>query len=121
LEADFARVYGLDLGAAVWGPHRIGPRRLLVLIRHLPMDAALLQTTSGTWGWLEEGMASLLEMTAHTHRILVQGFSHGRSKGGKRLRIPRPKRFVDLHRQPVRAKRAATFEEVMSIFSGGPN
>lgn len=127
VEADFQREYGLDLAACVWGPNRIGVRRLDVLVRELPTTARLYQTAQGgSWGVTEELLAQCVELLY----LQVSAFMAANSRKPKRVKpqqIPRPTYKLTTGPQEAAAGRSgprrgytpvATFEQVAATLAG---
>lgn len=116
MEADFQRVYHLDLMDVLTEPIRW--QRLLHLVRHLPADAATVVEVSGlpvgAWSRDQQLLAVIAEHVDALIRVMVRAWSD--PKKGKRatlepLRIEWPGRDTA---KPIR--KAATPAEMARFF-----
>lgn len=91
LEASFQAAYGLDLRQALWGPRRIGVRRLAALIGGLPTASPFARSVNpaAAWGPVEEFTATTVEMLDALLRQLWPMTMKGRPPGDP-VRIERP-------------------------------
>lgn len=113
VEADFQSHYGLDLREVLWGKTAAGVRRILALVRGLPARSATARTISAAgrdWSSTEELLASLIEMTDLTNRLLHGAFTKKGTQSWKPIRVTRP---TDLVRPKL-----ATAAEVRRFFGG---
>lgn len=117
VEADFARFYGLDLPALLWGPEPVTYRRLAVLVRGIPAESALGFST-GTyrpgWGPTEELLAIVAEVVDYGNRLYFKAHSKRGAQQPKPLAITRP---PDPN-APPKKRRKATSEELKELFGG---
>lgn len=90
MEADFTRYYHTDLRAACWGPEPWSVRRLIVHVKALPMESALVRAIrgeAGLWSPEAEVMASVfdaVQVLSH-YTLLANG-----AKPDKPVQYPRP-------------------------------
>lgn len=104
-----ARYYGLDLRDCCYGAHPLGARRLLVLVRHLPAEAASRDPIE--WTVERELAASGIETTFEIVRVL-----HGvmrmwaDDKSRKRIVIPAPLRVPRPHERSAPEAKPAKAE-----------
>jgi hypothetical protein len=92
LEADFQRFYGLDLGAACYGPRHLGARRLRALIAHLPPESAMARVMGWWWTDQHEMAAQLIELTYVGAQAAVASVNVASAKKWKPqpVKYPRP-------------------------------
>lgn len=118
VEADLQRFYGVDLRWLLDGSRRLSWRRLSVLLRHLPRDAATTQQMLGEvarWGTVEHLLAALLD-AAHTGNWLAVRVAGG--KAPKPTPVRRPGDVPDDDARTVIAPaRPRTPDEIAAIFA----
>lgn len=117
VEADFARFYGVDLPAALWGPEPVTYRRLAVLVRGIPAESALGFATGGYrpgWGATEELLAVLAELVDLGNRTFFRVNSKRGAQQPRPIEIPRP---PDPNEEPKK-RRPATSEDLKALFGG---
>lgn len=84
-------MYRIDLRAALYGDGRIGLRRIVRLVEHLPPGSATWIAAHGQvalWETTHELLALLIEVVHHQTRMIAKAF--GGRDIGEPLRLPRP-------------------------------
>lgn len=117
VEADFARFYGLDLSAILWGPEPVTYRRLAVLVRGIPWESALGFSTGNYrpgWGPTEELLAVLAELVDAGNRLFFRVHAKRGASQPKPIEITRPPDPNEVPKQ----RRPATSEDLRAIFGG---
>ena len=94
IEADMQRVYGIDLLDVYRGS--LSPRKLLVLIEHLPPGSALWNETGGDSAWTvqEHLIANMLDAIN-----LNNWLTAGDSKAKQPKPVPRPSDLLKKRQQ----------------------
>lgn len=87
--------YGIDLRSALWGPERLGVRRLGALVDGLPPGGALDRAVDpdgwgSGWGNTEELLAKIAELVHLNWAQFVVTHSKKGAQPPRPLRIPRP-------------------------------
>lgn len=104
----------MDLGAALWGPHSIGARRLNALVGSLPPDSATARALSdpeqAVWTVQTELMAVLCELVDANTRLHYDMNKKKGSRSPRPIRINRP--------WDRKTKRRATAKEARRLFEG---
>lgn len=116
LEADFRRYYLIDLPVALWGPEPITARKFRSYLLALPLESALLTQARPErigWGNAEELLATLVELSHATWRVLVTVYSEKGASVPEPLRVPRPGQL----NEPAAV--TASPAEVKRFFGGG--
>jgi hypothetical protein len=90
IEADWARVYNRDLGADLYGPNRIGARKILSLVEWLPPDAAVWRSMKNSWTDERELLATQIEVLDGLRRAFLMAHSKPGTRPPEPIRIPRP-------------------------------
>jgi hypothetical protein len=112
VEADFQRYYGLDLREVLWGEARSGVRRILSLVNGLPMEGATFRATvtkGRSWSTTDELLATLIELTDFTNRILFSVNKKESTRVWDPIHISRP---TDVPPLPAKS------EELLRMFGG---
>lgn len=116
MEADLLRFYRVDLLDYYRG--RLSARRLRVLIRHLPREAALVRALHGDeadWGLTEHLLAGAVDELAVGNWLFVSANSDEHAERPERPRpVPRP--GVEEEEEAV-----ATTPEQLAAFFGPPS
>lgn len=117
VEADFQSYYGLDLRDVLWGEHPMGVRRIVALVNGLPMQGAVFRDAAmhgKYWTTTEELLATLIEVTDLTNRLLYGANAPKGKRVWDPLEIERPAKAKPERALPTPSGRG----EIQAFFWG---
>jgi hypothetical protein len=105
VEADFQSHYGLDLRSVLWGPLRLGVRRVLSLVLGLPPTGALFRaavTDGKSWTTTDELLATVIEVLDQANGMYYSAHVKPGSQKWTPIEIHRPVTGAPPEEEPIR-------------------
>lgn len=111
LEADFVQYYNMDLVTEL----EARPVRAVGLVRQLPPGSRLLRNYTGgmSWGWPEELLATVAELSHTQARLLMVGF--GGKKGAKAAKKMKEFRVLRPWEELAKPRKVQSAREMVSV------